>query len=241
MRRDLVACFAVFAVVATGFACGSANSELYAVMPSEPEPPASSSQPKPARSAPLPEAQAAPQVPLEEKTAEEGADEESAMVGLLGTGVGGLGLSGVGDPGTGSPWGTTIGTWRSGTSSGQPPQAQGGQADVKGRLPPEVVRRIVRQHLGKMRLCYERALTTKPNLQGRVSVRFVIAPDGRVRSASNAGSDLPDPAVVACVTAAFGALSFPRPEGGGVVVVTYPIVFRPGTPAAPVPPAAPAP
>jgi hypothetical protein len=43
----------------------------------------------------------------------------------------------------------------------------------------------------------------------------------------NGGSDLPDPAVTACVTSAFRGLSFPAPENG-IVTVIYPIVFTPG-------------
>ena len=55
---------------------------------------------------------------------------------------------------------------------------------------------------------------------------FVIGRDGAVSSVENAGSDLADPAVASCVTRAFYSLSFPQPEGG-VVLVTYPILFSP--------------
>ena len=41
------------------------------------------------------------------------------------------------------------------------------------------------------------------------------------------GGDLPDGNVVSCVTRAFYGLSFPQPEGG-IVKVTYPIMFSPG-------------
>jgi len=57
-------------------------------------------------------------------------------------------------------------------------------------------------------------------------VRFVIGRDGSVSSVQNGGSDLPDAAVVSCVTRAFYGLSFPQPENG-IVTVTYPIVFSP--------------
>src|SRR5689334_9657332 len=50
-----------------------------------------------------------------------------------------------------------------------------------GRLPPEVIQRIVRQNFGSFRLCYENSLRNCPNLQGRVAVRFVIDSDGSVK------------------------------------------------------------
>ena len=97
---------------------------------------------------------------------------------------------------------------------------------MNGHLPPEVIQRIVRQNFGRFRLCYQDGLRNNPSLQGRVSVRFIIDNHGGVSSAMNGGSDLPDAAVVSCVTRAFYGLSFPQPEKG-IVTVTYPIAFSP--------------
>ena len=98
---------------------------------------------------------------------------------------------------------------------------------VSGRLPPEVIQRIVRQNYGRFRMCYEQGLSKNPNLEGRVSVRFVIGRDGAVSNAANGGSDLPNAGVVDCVVRAYYGLSFPQPEGG-IVTVVYPIMFSPG-------------
>jgi outer membrane biosynthesis protein TonB len=103
-----------------------------------------------------------------------------------------------------------------------------GATSVNGRLPPEVIQRVVRQNQGRFRACYEDGLKRNPNLEGRVSVRFVIGRDGTVSSVANGGSDLPDATVVACVARAFQGLTFPAPEGG-IVTVSYPLVFSPGT------------
>jgi hypothetical protein len=100
------------------------------------------------------------------------------------------------------------------------------QSTVSGRLPPEVIQRVVRQNFGRFKACYENGLRSSPNLQGRVAVRFVIGHDGAVSNVANGGSDLPDAGVVSCVTRAFYGLSFPQPENG-IVTVTYPIVFSP--------------
>ena len=96
---------------------------------------------------------------------------------------------------------------------------------LNGRLPPEVIQRVVHANFGRFRGCYQSALASNPNLQGRVAVRFVIGRAGTVTSASGSG-DMPNQGVISCVASAFGSLTFPQPEGG-IVTVTYPIVFTP--------------
>ncbi len=112
-------------------------------------------------------------------------------------------------------------------SRGRGPRVRMGAVSVSGRLPPEVIQRIVRQNFGRFRLCYENGLRNNPNLQGRVGVRFVIGRDGAVSNVRNGGSDLPDGAVVSCVVRSFQSLNFPQPEGG-IVTVVYPVMFSPG-------------
>lgn len=163
-------------------------------------------------------------------------------------GAGGLGLSGVGEGGGGRGEGIGLGNIGTlghgagtGTGSGfgsghgrlggahktKAPQLRQGATQVNGRLPAEVIQRIVRQNFGRFRLCYENGLRTSPTLQGRVAVKFVIDRSGAVSTASDGGSDLPDQGVVRCVVRGFGNLSFPQPEGG-IVTVVYPISFSPG-------------
>ncbi len=114
-----------------------------------------------------------------------------------------------------------------GSAKGKPPSVRVGATNISGSLPPEVVQRIVRQNFGRFRLCYEDGLRKDPALAGKVTVTFVIAADGSVSSAAASG-DLPDTAVRSCVARSFNTLSFPRPEKGGVVKVSYPIIFSPG-------------
>jgi hypothetical protein len=75
--------------------------------------------------------------------------------------------------------------------------------------------------MGRFRFCYEAA---RSEAVGRVEVKFVIDRDGLVLTAAEGASDLPDPAVRACVLSAFQSLSFPKPEGG-IVTVVYPLLF----------------
>jgi Ca-activated chloride channel family protein len=145
-----------------------------------------------------------------------------------GIGLGGLGVPGHGaGTGTGQGFGSGRGRLGGGHLAKAPPRIREGATSINGRLPPEVIQRIVRQNFGRFRLCYENGLRNNPNLQGRVSVRFVIDPSGAVSMVANGGSDLPDAGVVQCVVRGFGNLSFPQPEGGMVTVV-YPLAFAPG-------------
>jgi hypothetical protein len=167
-------------------------------------------------------------------------------------GSGGLGLTGVGEGGGGPFMGVGMGSIGtighgsglgdgqgfgpgSGASSGRftrghrvsSPKMMVGTSTVSGRLPPEVIQRIVRQNFGRFRLCYETGLRANPNLEGRVVTAFVIGRDGAVSSVQNAGSSMSDPSVVSCVVRSFYGLSFPAPDNG-IVTVTYPIAFSPG-------------
>ena len=106
------------------------------------------------------------------------------------------------------------------------PKVTQGPLTVSGRLPPEVISRIVRQNFGRLRLCYEAGLRNNPNLQGRIAVRFVIGRDGAMSTVSNGGSDLPDAGVIRCAFRALYGLSFPQPDSG-IVTVSLPFYFRP--------------
>ena len=121
----------------------------------------------------------------------------------------------------------------------RPPRVRMGATAVSGRLPPEVIQRIVRMNFGRFRACYEEGLRTSPNLQGRVTVRFVIARDGSVANAS-ASSDLGSASVEQCITRSFFNLTFPVPEGG-IITVSYPLVFTPDGSTPSPPPATPSP
>lgn len=92
-----------------------------------------------------------------------------------------------------------------------------------------MIRRIVRQHFGHAKLCYQDALRFDPTTHGQVVTNFVIDLDGHVASAENVTP--PDVAFTnaqasACVVRMFGTLLVPAPDGGQVNVV-YPLVFSP--------------
>jgi hypothetical protein len=150
---------------------------------------------------------------------------EGMDLGSVGTLGAGSGAATSPDAGTGTEqgFGSGGGALRSTPS---PPRVRMGATRVSGRLPPEVVQRIVRQNFGRFRACYQQALLASPNLAGRVTIRFVIATNGSTKGATVLSSDLENAAMESCVAAAFEGLSFPMPEGG-VVTVTYPLSFSP--------------
>lgn len=98
--------------------------------------------------------------------------------------------------------------------------------DTNGRLPAEIIQRVVRQNQGRYRQCYENGLRTNPSLAGRVVVNFVIGRDGSVSVARDGGSELPDASVKSCVVKSFYSLSFPAPSNG-TVQVKYPLMLMP--------------
>ena len=104
----------------------------------------------------------------------------------------------------------------------------GRRTQVSGRLPPKVIQDVVRGEYGKFRACYERGLARDPTLTGRITVHFVINRDGSVSDPRVYHNLLPDCDVARCLTRAYRELRFPKPEGGGIVTVVYPIVFAPG-------------
>jgi hypothetical protein len=160
--------------------------------------------------------------------------------GLSGTGLGGggpadaIGLNGLGGLGhTGTCLGPNCGGI--GVGYGKPGGGykskvrfprEAGPVSTNGHLPPEVIQRIVRQNFGRFSFCYQNGLKTNPNLEGRVTVKFVIGRDGGVQLAADGGSDIPDAGVKQCVVSSFAGLTFPQPDNG-VVTVIYPLMFTP--------------
>ncbi|MDP1829123.1 MAG: AgmX/PglI C-terminal domain-containing protein [Archangium sp.] len=96
-----------------------------------------------------------------------------------------------------------------------------------GSLPKEAIANTIRADLKAIRLCYERELTKAPGLEGKVVVKFLIGADGRVQSVEDASDEpFPSQKVTTCVLARFEGMKFPRPSGGGVVIVKYPFIFK---------------
>lgn len=137
-------------------------------------------------------------------------------------GIGGIGTKGRGG-GTGS-YGTGIGGMNEkkqvdiGIASSDP--------TVVGSLDKELIRQVIRRNRNQVKYCYELQLQRNPKLAGKVSIKFVITADGTVASSQVASSTVNNAELETCVAGRVRAWEFPKPKGGGVVVVTYPFVFN---------------
>ncbi|GHG82842.1 adventurous gliding motility protein GltG [Comamonas sp. JC664] len=178
-----------------------------------------------------------------------GGDLKSAMGNMFGAktgnsgGFGGLGLRGGGGGGGGT--GDTIGIGGIGTkgrgggtgSYGSGVGVLGGkqsvdvgitssEPEVMGSLDKELIRKVIHMNRGQIRYCYESMLNRFPKLGGKVAVKFVIAANGSVASSSVAQSTAGNAELETCVAGRVRTWKFPEPKGGGVVVVTYPFIFK---------------
>jgi TonB family protein len=184
-----------------------------------------------------------------------GNDAVNVLGGLIGNeigeayGVGGLGLVGTGTGGGGTGEGTiglgNFGTIGKGGGGGngsgygrgagglggrraRAPDVIPGQANVRGSLDKEIIRRIIRRHINEVKYCYETELTKKADLSGRVSVQFTIAATGQVIASVLQSSTMGNIRVENCVVQAVRRWEFPKPMGGGIVIVSYPFNFTAG-------------
>lgn len=182
----------------------------------------------------------------------DGNDAQSAIGGLFGDigtsgGNGGLAMQGTGRGGGGHGEGTigmgdlgTVGTlagaggkglYGQGAAGGlrahgaRVPRIRPSTPDVLGSLSKETIRREIGRHLNEVRFCYEQRLVSRPDLQGRVAVRFMIGMSGAVQLSAVTSSDVGDAEVGNCIARQIKTWNFPAPEGGGAVIVNYPFVL----------------
>jgi TonB family protein len=106
------------------------------------------------------------------------------------------------------------------------PDVVPGSANVRGSLDKEVIRRVIRHHLNEVKFCYEKELLKKPDLSGRILVRFLISAEGMVTASMVEHSTVNNPMVEECVAQATRRWEFPKPQGGGVVIVSYPFALK---------------
>ncbi|MCP3103854.1 adventurous gliding motility protein GltG [Myxococcus sp. K15C18031901] len=137
-------------------------------------------------------------------------------------GIGGIGTKGRGG-GTGS-YGTGVGVL--GGKSSVDVGITSSDVDVMGSLDKELIRKVIQMNRGQIRYCYESLLNRFPKLGGKVSVKFVITATGSVASSSVAQSTAGNAELETCVAGRVRTWKFPEPKGGGVVVVTYPFIFK---------------
>jgi hypothetical protein len=100
---------------------------------------------------------------------------------------------------------------------------------VLGGMDPDVIRRILEEHVPQFRYCYQKVLD--PGVKaysGVVKLNFIIGASGHVSRATTQGvsNNLPG-SIRKCVSNVLLGIKFPAPAGGGVVEVNQPFNFYP--------------
>jgi TonB family protein len=157
-------------------------------------------------------------------------------LGIRGTGSGGGGTGlatlGIGDKyeTLGRNYGHGLGMGDLGTR--KPVKIRGltlGVANVRGSLDKDIIRRVVHLHMNEVKYCYDKELVRKTGLEGRISIQFVISPQGQIVSSVLQSSTMGNLSVEKCVVDAVKRWEFPKPTGGGIAIVAYPFNFVAGS------------
>ena len=105
-----------------------------------------------------------------------------------------------------------------------------GTPKVVGQLDEIVADNAFKPLLGGIQQCYYQRLPAKPDLNGRITVRAVIGPQGehmedpRIQS----GSTIDDEELMTCIKDLLPALKYPALGEGKTAIAMHPVLFSPG-------------
>jgi hypothetical protein len=102
----------------------------------------------------------------------------------------------------------------------------GDEAEAIGGLDKSLIAAVVQANLGQIKHCYERQLIVDPNIFGKVVAQWTINKDGVVSSSSVKNTTMNNKAVENCIVSRIKSWGFPKPKGGGQVLVSYPFLFK---------------
>ncbi len=88
------------------------------------------------------------------------------------------------------------------------------------------INEVVQLNMNQIRYGYQRELQKNPGLSGKIVIKFVIAKDGTVSSATVKSSTMNNAAVESSICGRFMRFKFP-PTTGGIIVASYPLTFSP--------------
>jgi len=150
-------------------------------------------------------------------------------MGSRGTGAGGggsaLGIGGLGTKGSGGGRGG-YGDIELGGRGKDETVFIPGRTTVVGGLSKEIINRVIQKHYNEIKYCYEKELTHDQGLYGKITVLFVIEGTGHVADALVQQTTMSSEPVESCILNHVKRWTFPAPQGGGTVQVTYPYVFK---------------
>jgi hypothetical protein len=98
-----------------------------------------------------------------------------------------------------------------------------------GRLIPSVIRAYVRAHFSTIFACYERARQKDPELNAKITVKWVIGEDGKPRDVVAEDTNLSKESVE-CILWLFRERLKYDPNRNGNLTIVYPILLTPAPP-----------
>ncbi len=100
------------------------------------------------------------------------------------------------------------------------------EGEVSGGLDRDIIAEYIKKQIGHILACYERQLSSRKDLGGKVSVKFTIGGQGAVETQNITESTMKDNTVEGCILNRVAKWNFPAPTGGTKVIVTYPFLFK---------------
>lgn len=98
-------------------------------------------------------------------------------------------------------------------------------APNSAKRPPEIVLRVIRQHIGGFRYSYEKRLRENAGIQGNLVLRFTISAEGDITSISQVSSTLKNAALEQDILDKAHRMKFDATEKGSTTV-RYSMTFK---------------
>lgn len=126
----------------------------------------------------------------------------------------------------------------SGDGEKAPASAGGDKGDDTGGEPAtgdaetrttDVIQKLVQDNRKPVRECYEKARKSLPDLEGMMTIHFVLDPEGKVKKAelNQERSQVKSPEVVNCAIDVIKKIKFPPSSRGMESTINYPFNFKP--------------
>ncbi len=101
-----------------------------------------------------------------------------------------------------------------------------GTMEVAGGLDKEAVRKALAENRRAIKTCYETALLSRKDLEGRITLRWKISPKGPVETIAVQSSNVNLPSLENCVQKVVKNIVFPQAPNHLPTTVIYPFVFQ---------------
>lgn len=109
------------------------------------------------------------------------------------------------------------------------PGVKPGKVDVSGSLDARQIQKVVRQHTGEIRACYEKELLKEKGLSGKITMNWFIDQNGSVTKVFVKESTMHNKNVESCIKGSIEHWRFPSPKGGSMSSIIYPFTFTAGS------------